>query len=106
SEDFILITPVMRYGGLEIPVISRKQIKTKDKAGNFFTLPRDEEQEFKFIADVVQTHPYFKEQVMEFSEQLHSDCFYMHRKHFLAPNWFLEAFENWRNKGIAILGFN
>ncbi|RYE52357.1 MAG: DEAD/DEAH box helicase, partial [Sphingobacteriales bacterium] len=29
-----------------------------------------------------------------------------HRKHFLNPDWFLVAFEAWRSKGIAILGFN
>lgn len=106
SEDFVLLTPAMRYGGLEIPVISKKQIKAKDKKGQVFTLKRDEERELQFISDVARMHPYFSEQANEFAEQLHADCFYLHRKHFLSPEWFLDAFEAWRSKGIAILGFN
>ncbi|SOD12375.1 DEAD/DEAH box helicase [Pedobacter xixiisoli] len=106
SEDYVLLTPVMRYGALEIPIISQKQIKAKDKRGQMFTLQRDAERELQFITDIAKMHPYFEEQAVEFSEQRHADCFYMHRKHFLSPEWFLEAFEAWRSKGIAILGFN
>jgi hypothetical protein len=106
SEDFVLLTPVMRYGGLEIPVISQKQIQSKDKRGKLFTLDRDKERELQFITTIAKMHPFFTEQVIEFSDQRHADCFYMHRKHFLEPGWFLDAFEAWRSKGIAILGFN
>lgn len=106
SEDFVLITPVMKYGNLEIPVISQKQIQTKDKRGKLFTLARDREKELQFITVIGKSHPYLMEQVDEFAEQRHADCFYIHRKHFLEPTWFLEAFEAWRSKGIAILGFN
>ncbi|WP_379092439.1 hypothetical protein [Pedobacter sp. UC225_65] len=106
SEDFVLLTPVMRYGGLEIPVISQKQIQAKDKRGKLFTLDRDKERELQFITTIAKMHPFFEEQVIEFSDQRHADCFYMHRKRFLEPGWFLDAFEAWRSKGIAILGFN
>jgi len=106
SEDFVLITPVMKYGGLEIPVISQKQIKSKDKRGRVFTIDRDDERELQFITTIAKMHPYFMEQMEEFPDQKHADCFYMHRKHFLEANWFLDAFEAWRSKGIAVLGFN
>jgi len=106
SEDFVLLTPVMRYGGLEIPVISQKQIQAKDKRGRIFTLDRDEDRELQFIGNIAKMHPFFMDQMEELSEQLHADCFYLHRKHFLEPEWFLAAFEAWRSKGIAILGFN
>jgi hypothetical protein len=106
SEDFILITPVMRYGNLEIPIISQKQIRAKDKRGKLFTLGRDAEKELQLITNIAKSHPYFIEQASEFADQRHADCFYMHRKHFLEPTWFLEAFDAWRSKGIAILGFN
>lgn len=106
SEDFVLLTPVMKYGNLEIPVISQKQIQGKDKRGKLFTLERDREKELQFITTVAKSHPYLMEQVAEFAEQRHADCFYMHRKHFLEPAWFLEAFEAWRSMGIVILGFN
>ncbi|WP_285008249.1 DEAD/DEAH box helicase [Pedobacter faecalis] len=108
SEDFVLLTPVMKYGSLEIPVLSRKQIRSKDKFGKAFTLKRDEDRELQFLANIMHAHPYFQEQVNQFDDQnvFISDCFYMHRKHFLDADWFLEAFVAWRSRGIAILGFN
>ncbi|MGN8059353.1 SNF2-related protein [Pedobacter sp. 22163] len=99
SEDYILLTPVMRYGNLEIPVLSKKQIQAQDKLGNLFTLHRDEKAELQFIGNVLKQHPYFYDQES-------NDSFYLHRKRFLEEAWFLEAFEVWRNKGIHILGFN
>ena len=103
SEDFVLITPVMRYSNTEIPVLSRKQIIGKDKYGNSFKLRRDDEEELQFIANIVKQHPFFKEQM---DGDMRMDCFYMHRKHFLDIGWFLDAFEAWRSKGITIMGFN
>lgn len=99
SEDFILITPVMRYGNLEIPVLSKKTIQAQDKLGNVFTLQRDEPAELQFIADIMKQHPFFFEQET-------NDSFYLHRKRFLELDWFLETFEVWRAKDIHILGFN
>ncbi|MEH3115486.1 DEAD/DEAH box helicase [Pedobacter terrae] len=99
SEDYILLTPVMRYGNLEIPVLSKKQIQAQDKLGNLFTLHRDEAAELQFIGNVLKQHPYFYEQET-------NDSFYLHRKRFMEEAWFLNAFEEWRNKGIHILGFN
>ncbi|QNF33954.1 DEAD/DEAH box helicase family protein [Adhaeribacter swui] len=98
SEDFILITPVMRYGPLEIPVKSRQQIYATDARGNAFTLSRDEEAEDNLTAAILKQHPYFY-------EQLHLDCFYLHRDRFLLDGWFLEAFDVWQQAGITILGF-
>jgi SNF2 family DNA or RNA helicase len=103
SEDFVLITPVMRYSNTEIPILSKKQIIAKDKYGNSFTLRRDEEEELQFIANIAKQHSFFTKQI---KEGLAADCFYMHRKHFLDIEWFLDAFEAWRSKGITIMGFN
>lgn len=99
SEDYIHLTPVMRYGNLEIPVLSKKQIQAQDKLGNLFTLHRDEKAELQFIGNVLKQHPYFYDQES-------NDSYYLHRKRFMEEAWFLEAFEVWRNKGIHILGFN
>lgn len=99
SEDFILITPVMRYGNQEIPVLSKKQIQAQDKLGNVFTVHRDDHAELQFIGNVLKQHPFFYDQES-------NDSFYLHRKRFLEQAWFLDAFETWRNKGIHILGFN
>jgi len=99
SEDFVLITPVMRYGNVEIPVLSKKQIQARDKMGNVFTVHRDEKAELQFIAEILRQHEFFYEQES-------NDSFYLHRKRFLESGWFLETFETWRNKNIHILGFN
>jgi len=98
SEDFILITPVMRYGPLEIPVLSKKQIYATDVRGNAFTLARDEAAEDNLIAAILKQHAFFY-------EQLQQDCFYLHRQRFLEDGWFLDAFEAWERAGITILGF-
>ncbi|MFA4867038.1 MAG: SNF2-related protein [Pedobacter sp.] len=103
SEDFVLITPVIRYSNTEIPILSKKQIIAKDKYGNSFTLRRDQEEELQFITNIAKQHPFFAEQI---KDGLAADCFYMHRKHFLDIEWFLDAFEAWRSKGITIMGFN
>ncbi len=106
SGDFVLITPVMKYGSVEIPVLSRKQIKVRNKREQYVTLRRDEEKEIQFITAIVKAHPRLMEQVDGFERELSSDCFYLHRTHFLNPEWFLEAFENWREKGILLMGFH
>ncbi|HEX8356901.1 MAG TPA: SNF2-related protein, partial [Segetibacter sp.] len=99
SEDYITITPVVRYGQLEIPVLSKKQIQAVDSQGRPFLVARDQEIELQFTATVIKQHP-------DFYEQLKHDYFYLHRKRFLEEGWFLEAFETWRSKEITILGFN
>ncbi|MBA9077186.1 DEAD/DEAH box helicase [Rufibacter quisquiliarum] len=98
SQDFILFTPVMRYGHVEVPVFTQKQIYAKDALGQSFTVVRDREAEHKFTSAVLREHPLF-------NEQLHLDSFYLHKSRFLLDDWFLEAFESWRGQGITLLGF-
>ncbi|WP_158799942.1 DEAD/DEAH box helicase [Pedobacter sp. L105] len=99
SENYVLITPVMKYGNVEVPVLSRKQIHTKDHLGNVFTVTRNQENELKFITALVRQHPHFE-------EQLDKDCFYLHKKRFLDQGWFLTAFEEWEQQQITVLGFS
>lgn len=106
SGEFVELTPVMKYGVVEIPILSKRQIKAKDKRGKSFTVSRDPERELQFITYIAKMHPFFQEQLEELSEQIKTDYFYIHRKYFLEPEWFLNAFEAWRSRGIAILGFN
>ena len=89
----------MKYGNIEIPVLSKKKIQAQDKFGNVFTLHRDEEAELQFAAEIIRQHPYFYDQET-------NDSYYLHRKRFLEELWFLDAFEAWRSKDIHILGFN
>lgn len=100
QENYIGITPVMKYGDVEVPVYSRKQIFDTDQNGNPFKIERNESAEARFTSLVMQQHPDFEEQMDGYQ------YFYLHRDKFLDNNWFLEAFETWRNEGIIILGFN
>ncbi len=99
SEDWVLITPVMKYGDVEVPVMTRKQIYATDLQGKPFSIARNEEAELQLTTLVMQQHPYF-------SEQLHNDCFYLHRTRFLEEGWFLDAFDELKKHNITILGFN
>ncbi|MCF3108042.1 SNF2 family helicase [Niabella sp. CC-SYL272] len=98
--NFVSITPVMKYGSMEVPVYSRKQLFDTDQNGNLFKINRDQEQEIRFTALVMEQHADFAMQLEE------HEYFYLHKDQFLDEGWFLKAFEVWRNEGISILGFN
>lgn len=102
SEDFVNLIPVMRYGDVEIPVLSKRNIFGTDSKGTQFLVDRKKDSELKIISLLLKQHPYFQEQLDDGSFQ----HFYLHRKYFLDQNWFLEAFEEWQQHGIQIIGFN
>jgi SNF2 family DNA or RNA helicase len=99
SEDFVLLTPMVQYGQVEIPILSQQQLYGIDQVGNSFTKERDKELEERFIAVLLR-------QQVDFKEQIGLDCFYLHKQCFLEEGWFLEAFEQWKENGITIFGFN
>ncbi|SDD62944.1 DEAD/DEAH box helicase [Niabella drilacis] len=98
--NFISITPVMKYGEVEVPVYSRKQLLDTDQNGNTFRIERDHEAEVRLTAIVMGQHPDFATQI-----EAH-EYFYLHKDQFLDAQWFLKAFEVWRNEGITLLGFD
>lgn len=99
SDNFVSITPVMKYGNIEVPVYSRKQVYDTDPNGNVFKVDRDDEAEVQFTSILIRQHAYFKEQLEEAS------YFYLHKTAFLHNNWFLDAFEEWHKQNILVLGF-
>lgn len=102
SGDHILLTPVMCYSDVEIPVRSKRQVYASDNNGKTFVVQRDDNAEIGFMALLIRQHDDFEEQLQE-NDLLH---FYLHRECFLAEDWFLSAFEEWRAQGIFVLGFN
>lgn len=98
SQQYVVITPVMRYGKTEVPILSRKQMYGQDPNGNLFTILRDEDAEILLTALLMRQHPHF-------GEYQGGDSFYLHRERFLENDWFLEAFEEWQHNGITVLGF-
>ena len=99
GEQYVLITPVMKYGSVEVPVLSRKQIFAKDQNGQVFSVNRQQEEELRFLTFLGHQHP-------DFQEQLDKQAFYLHKKHFIDEGWFLTAFEQWQEQHITVLGFN
>ena len=97
----VMLIPVMRYGEAEIQVRTKRNIYATDAKGKEFLVQRNEPAEAAFIASLIRQHPYFEEQA---DDDLH--YFYLHKKHFLNEDWFLDVFEQWRNQQIIILGFN
>ncbi|KQT16923.1 DNA helicase [Chryseobacterium sp. Leaf404] len=98
--EYISVTPVMKYGNIEIPVFSRKQIYDTDQNGNEFLVERDSREEVKFTALIMRQHPDFADQIQEF------EYFYLHKNKFFDEDWFLNVFEKWQNENIVVLGFN
>lgn len=98
SDNYILITPAIRYGKMEIPVLSQKQLSGIDDVGEWYSIPRDKKMEDRFIGMLIQQNEEFEEQFSSF------DHFYLHKRKFY-DEWFAEAFFNWQNEKIAVLGF-
>jgi SNF2 family DNA or RNA helicase len=97
----VMILPVLRYGEVEVPIRSDKPILSTDERGKEFSVKRDQHAELQFMALLLKQHEYFEEQLTDDLQY-----FYLHRKRFLDEDWFLNAFEDWHNEGITILGFN
>lgn len=106
-EDFgnyVLITPVVKYGSVEVPLYTKNDIYSVDGHGNPFIVKRDEEEELRYMAAMMRQHPDFEYQLDEGIQDKH--FFYLHRSRVLDENWFPDAFDEWKNQGITILGFN
>jgi len=99
--NYVLLTPVMRYGEAEIPVRTKRQIHGEDEKGRLFLVKRDNPAETHFLSIIVRQHPFFEEQLLNELPYL-----YLHRKRFLDEDWFLEAFDAWFKEGVSIFGFN
>ncbi|WP_235917328.1 DEAD/DEAH box helicase [Hymenobacter busanensis] len=93
------LLPVMRYGPKEISILSRRQLYVTDELGRAFVLERDADAENRFLAALLRHYPAFQEQLSE-------EALYVPKTLFLQEDWFLAAFDDWRNLGITILGFN
>jgi SNF2 family DNA or RNA helicase len=98
SDHFITITPIMQYGSVEIPILTKRKIMTIDQTGTSFEIPRDDKQEISFLGHILREHD-------DFEEQIGGDFFYLHKQRFLEDDWFLNAFEHWTEKGYELLGF-
>jgi len=100
QENYVSIVPVIKYGNVEVPVFSKKQLYDTDQNGNVFKIERDDVLEEQFISILMRQHPYFEEQLYE------GEYFYLHIDKFMDENWFLDVFEEWKNQQILVLGFN
>ena len=99
SDEYVMISPVVKYGNVEVPVLSRKQIYSIDSKGNPFSITRNEDLEVQFVSILLRQHPHFE-------EQLEQDFLYIHKQQFLEEGWFFDVFEEWKELNITILGFN
>ncbi|MGC5745729.1 DEAD/DEAH box helicase [Chryseobacterium sp. NFX27] len=100
QRNYVVLTPVMKYGQAEVAVYSRKQLFGTDQNGNVFKIDRSDAEEARFTSLIMKQHPDFEAQMDGY------DYFYLHKDKFLDQDWFLDAFEIWRREGVVILGFN
>ncbi|WP_245536756.1 DEAD/DEAH box helicase [Solitalea canadensis] len=99
--DQVMIIPVVSYGEVEIAIRTKRQIYAVDSKGKEFMVKRDNAVEDGFIGLIIKQHAYFFEQL---ENDLH--YFYLHKKHFLNEDWFLNVFDEWQSNKITVLGFN
>jgi len=101
ADGNVMIIPVMRYGDVEIPIRTKKQIYSSDGLGTDFSVKRKDVDEEQFMTLLLKQHP-------DFIEQLENDLhyFYLDKKYFLQEEWFLNTFEIWRDYNITVFGFN
>lgn len=99
SGNFVTITPVMKYGDVEIPILSKKQIYATDENGEPFVVRRDDEAEIRFVSILLRQHN-------DFTDQLDREFLYLHKHRFLKEDWFFNVFEEWKDNNITIYGFN
>lgn len=99
SENYILITPAIRYGKMEVPVLSQKQLSGLDEVGEWYSIPRDKKMEDKFLGMLIRQHEEFEEQLGGF------DHFYLHKKKFYNEGWFADAFSVWADEEVEVMGF-
>lgn len=99
SDDYILITPVICYGEIEVSVLSKRTVYTENPDGTIYSIERNENEERRFLRSIQAQHSSFE----EFPP---TDFYYLHKQEFLEEGWFIDAFEEWRNNGFSILGFN
>ncbi len=99
--DYVILEPVMRYGPVEVPILSQRQVFGQDAPGKPFLVKRDSEAENDFVSLLIRQHP-------DFEEQLENPLpyFYLHRRRFVDDDWFFNAFQEWQEQGISTLGFN
>ena len=100
-NQYVIISPVMRYGSVEVPVRSKKAVYLPDARGRLMAMQRNDAAEESFLGFLLRQHPLFFEQLDD-----GLTYFYLHRDRFLDEAWFLDAFEEWRNAGISIFGFS
>lgn len=98
SEDYILLTPVMLYGDVEFPILSKRSLFLDLPTGEKAIAERNTWAEQGFIRLLRSLHP-------DFSNETHQDFYFLHRSEFLENGWFLDAFEKLRSEDIEILGF-
>lgn len=95
----IQLIPAMRYGPVEVSVMSQKQIYTYDSKGNAITIVRDDDSENDLLATIIRLIP-------ELNDQLISGRFFVSKTAFLDEDWFPDIFETLQNKQIRVLGFS
>ncbi len=99
SDDYILITPVICYGEVEVGVLSKKTVYTENPDGTIYSIDRNMNAENQFLKAIQSQHP-------TFNEIPQTEFYYLHKQEFLESGWFVNAFDEWRNNGYSILGFN
>lgn len=101
SANYVHFEPMVRYHEVEVPIYSDRVLYIADKQGRPKKLIRDSGLERDFSLAFFKVHEQLGEQFEEKSCQ-----YVLHKKHFLNNEWFISAYESWREREIQVYGFN
>ncbi len=99
AENYVVLTPAIRYGNKELPLYSRRNLYVELPTGVLEERPRNEWLERGFKRLIRDLHPDFE------VEPLH-EFVYLSRQEFLESGWFLDAFEKLKADNVQLFGFS
>lgn len=100
SEEYLILQPIISYNDTQIEPNNGSDIILVQN-GQLIRLVRNREYETELRDFIMHLHPSFAEQLPE-TEGLY---FYIHYNDVMMDNWFLNCFEQVKNRQIEVFGF-
>ncbi len=96
DENHLKITPLFEYGDKQVNATDEAEIIFEEN-GNFYNIKRNRDFETELHNGIANSHTGLIED---------NGVFWLSGENFMKNNWFLDAFERFREQGFEILGFN
>ena len=96
EDNHLKITPLFEYGEKQVNAADDAELIFEED-GKFYNIKRNRDYERELHNSIIKSHDGLIED---------NGVFWLSGENFLKNNWFLDAFEKFREQGFEILGFN